>query len=224
MDLGTILVPLDGTETASAALPYAEAIASAAYAPLQLFSAVESQWTEPHRSSQELRDYLQRFERDSLRGYLRSTANALQGRGVQASTFLGYGEATEEILAAAADSDVGMVTMATHGRGGIHRWLVGSVADEVMRLATRPTLLVRAHRDTLAIAVAGRIGATAVDATQPGVRATISAVYAGAFWCLRLPSALITRCKVYRAARRSSPSTNLSGRRLDRYTTGSTSH
>jgi nucleotide-binding universal stress UspA family protein len=79
----------------------------------------------------------------AMEDYLEITATTLRAGGLRVATALKIGEPAEEILAAAAEENVGMVVMATHGRGGVERLLQGSVADEVLRTSTRPTLLVR---------------------------------------------------------------------------------
>ena len=49
----------------------------------------------------------------------------------------------EEIVRTAEEKHVGMIVMGTHGRGGLNRMILGSVADRVIRLAPCPVLTVR---------------------------------------------------------------------------------
>ena len=58
-------------------------------------------------------------------------------------TVLRVGSPAREIIAAAADGAADLIVMATHGRGEVHRRLVGSVADKVIRLAPCPVLVVK---------------------------------------------------------------------------------
>jgi universal stress protein E len=58
-------------------------------------------------------------------------------------TVLRVGSPAREIIAAAADGAADLIVMATHGRGEVHRLLVGSVADKVIRLAPCPVLVVK---------------------------------------------------------------------------------
>ncbi|HXU89762.1 MAG TPA: universal stress protein [Methylomirabilota bacterium] len=59
------------------------------------------------------------------------------------TTLLRVGRPYEEIVAGAKEEDVDLIVMATHGRGEVHRLLVGSVADKVIRLAPCPVLTVK---------------------------------------------------------------------------------
>lgn len=55
-----------------------------------------------------------------------------------------YGPAVEEILRLARETNCDMIVMGTHGRTGVGRWLLGSVAEDVQRRATCPVLIVKA--------------------------------------------------------------------------------
>jgi nucleotide-binding universal stress UspA family protein len=75
--------------------------------------------------------------------YLAPIAAALRARGVSTTWAVRHGRPNEEILAAAAESGVDMIAMATHGRTGFGRLLFGSVAEAVLRRATVPVFLMR---------------------------------------------------------------------------------
>jgi nucleotide-binding universal stress UspA family protein len=74
---------------------------------------------------------------------LRGVANAL-GDGVKIETALLAGRAARQIIAYARDKGVGLIVLGTHGRSGVSRALVGSVAEGVVRLAPCPVLTVPA--------------------------------------------------------------------------------
>ena len=57
------------------------------------------------------------------------------------------GKAEQVIIEEAAADKGTLITMATHGRSGIDRWLVGSVAEKVLRGTTNPLLLIRASEE-----------------------------------------------------------------------------
>ncbi len=63
--------------------------------------------------------------------------------GVKVRTLLRVGAPYREVIEAVKDERVDLVLMATHGWGEIHRWLVGSVADKVIRMAPCPVMTVR---------------------------------------------------------------------------------
>lgn len=116
-----VLVPLDDAWIATAILPYAELLARTLGAEVRLLSVT-------------------RERSDS--SFLEGLAVELRSRGVPVSTAVEHGDPVERILAAANREGVELVVMATHGRGGLERLLIGSVADAVMRACSRPTLLV----------------------------------------------------------------------------------
>lgn len=76
---------------------------------------------------------------DELRGY----ARPLESAGYKVVTLVRFGEPAAEIAAAAEEEGVDLVAMATHGRSGIGRLVMGSVAEGVLRRLTIPVLLVR---------------------------------------------------------------------------------
>jgi nucleotide-binding universal stress UspA family protein len=79
---------------------------------------------------------------DGLTNELTECAARLRAGGLTVSTEVAYGNVVSEILAAADAADVAITVISTHGAGRLDRLLVGSVADKVMRMSTRPTLLV----------------------------------------------------------------------------------
>jgi nucleotide-binding universal stress UspA family protein len=74
---------------------------------------------------------------------LEQWADGARQRGVKVRTTLRVGVAYREIIDAAKDEHVDLVLLATHGRGEVHRFLVGSVADKVIRLAPCPVMTIR---------------------------------------------------------------------------------
>ncbi|MFN8557827.1 MAG: universal stress protein [Dehalococcoidia bacterium] len=139
----TVLVPLDGSQTAEAALPYAEAIVRAARCRLVLMSVVDLESRRSLIVPPEAGEQVEAIQRERLTAYLHGVVNAMDGRGIIAQSMLRGGEPAAEIIAAEAELGVAMVVMATHGRGGLRRFLIGSVADKVMRTGACPTLLVQ---------------------------------------------------------------------------------
>jgi nucleotide-binding universal stress UspA family protein len=64
--------------------------------------------------------------------------------GLRAEVVSDRGDAADRILAVAAERQADLIVMATHGRSGLKRWVLGSVAERLMRAAPVPLLLVRA--------------------------------------------------------------------------------
>jgi nucleotide-binding universal stress UspA family protein len=84
------------------------------------------------------------IQRGEAQDYLDGIAEQVTGQGVPASgaAVLG-GSAYETIQAAARAPGTGMVALATHGRGGLRRLLLGSVADKLVRAGELPVLVTR---------------------------------------------------------------------------------
>jgi nucleotide-binding universal stress UspA family protein len=65
--------------------------------------------------------------------------------GLHAEVVLERGDAADRLLAVSAERQADLIVMATHGRSGLKRWALGSVAERVMRAAPVPLLLVQAR-------------------------------------------------------------------------------
>ena len=80
---------------------------------------------------------------------LAARAAVLAAEGTPARSVVKVGAAWEEIIRVAAEEHADMIVMATQGRTGLERFMLGSVADRVVRRAPCPVLTVRAdtHND-----------------------------------------------------------------------------
>jgi nucleotide-binding universal stress UspA family protein len=137
-----ILVPLDGSELAESVLPYVETVAAKTGAELILLTAVHGHeiGISGYPGETDIRD-----RSDEVRSYLESRCDELRRRGLPVRSEIHYGPEADAILNAAADHVVDLIAMSTHGRSGIGRWIMGSVADRVLHNTHRPLLLVRAR-------------------------------------------------------------------------------
>lgn len=129
----TILVPLDGSPLAEHALPYAEHLAKVTSARLILCRALSATKLQPTEIVGAV---------DEAHAYMQVVADQLTSRGRMVDTTIPWGEPADEILDQVRSVRADLVVMATHGRSGLGRWLYGSVADEVLRRASVPILLV----------------------------------------------------------------------------------
>jgi nucleotide-binding universal stress UspA family protein len=152
----TILVPVDGTDLAERALPYATALARPADGHVILLRAEPLVWQERHSrdgTSAPLVDpschaWLSPAN-PSARMTLEAAAARVQADGVTAEVdFQRYlrGEAptANVILTAVQERHADLVVVSTHGRSGFARWYYGSVADGIVRGADIPVMLVPA--------------------------------------------------------------------------------
>jgi nucleotide-binding universal stress UspA family protein len=138
-----IIVPLDGSQTAESVLPYARALATQLKLPVELIAAIDLSALAPNVSPGQglFLDRLADDEGRRLSEYLVAIAKSFAGAEVVCRVV--KGPAAEVILNAAADAEA-LVNMATHGRSGLDRFLLGSVAEKVLRATNNPLLLVRA--------------------------------------------------------------------------------
>ena len=81
--------------------------------------------------------------RAELERELRAAAGALQTAGYHVSIVVRFGEPAEEIADFVKARQVDLVAMATHGQTGIRQFVLGSVAEQVLRIVDVPVLLVR---------------------------------------------------------------------------------
>jgi nucleotide-binding universal stress UspA family protein len=138
-----MLIPLDGSKTAEAILPYARFLAGSLKLPVELLSAIDLDGFAPLRPERDenfLRAIIENTARET-KDYLEDIARSLPG--ITTSCFVEKGKPEEVIIEKAADDKETLIAMATHGRSGINRWLLGSVTEKVMRATTGPLLVVR---------------------------------------------------------------------------------
>jgi nucleotide-binding universal stress UspA family protein len=143
-----ILVPLDGSKTAEKALPYARTLARRFALPVKLLVVVDIAELATHLSAANAR-YMDAMVESELKKSSEYLSGIVKTFKDTAATYaVEKGRADEVIIEGAASEKQTLITMATHGRSGLHRWLLGSVAEKVLRATANPLLLVRAAGDT----------------------------------------------------------------------------
>lgn len=145
-----ILIPLDGSKTAEKILPYARFFAGALKLPIELLAVVDIVEMATHLSADRAR-HLDTMIQDTVRNseeYLKRVSETLPG--VTTKCTVEQGTAEQTIIETAAADKGTFIAMATHGRSGINRWLLGSVAEKVLRGTTNQLLLVRAREESKA--------------------------------------------------------------------------
>jgi nucleotide-binding universal stress UspA family protein len=143
-----ILVPLDGSRLSECVLPYARTLAKALKLPVELLQAVDPD-TVRALCNPAKGWYFDTVESEMSRNsvaYLQGVANSfLDAPSVEC--FAEAGEPARVILDKAASDPNVLITMATRGYSGVQRWLLGSVADQVLHGASNPLLLVREENE-----------------------------------------------------------------------------
>ena len=142
-----IIVPLDGSALAEQALPQAEGLARLTGAPLHLVRVIDPAGPGTlgtvvlHTDALSMQLLLEE-ERIAAREYLERIEQDVRDRQHAVTVEYRQGPAAQELLAITQPGD--LLVMATHGRGGLTRWFLGSVAEAIVRRASIPVLLVRA--------------------------------------------------------------------------------
>ena len=142
-----ILVPLDGSRFSEQALPYALEIARRSHALVHLVKVHSiTPLPSPYLDSG---SYLNsQFDAELRQGeveYLERLAAGLPGDGANIHCAVVEGPVVNALEAYVQDAGITMIVMTTHGRGGVARWFLGSVAEDVLRRATVPVLLIRSE-------------------------------------------------------------------------------
>lgn len=142
--LQTVIVGLDGSALAETAVDIARRLAAKLDADLLLlratgaathaFACADGSMTVGHDLAAEL-------ERDA-ESYLDKVASAQANDGLNVRTVIGSGTPEAELRQVAADSPGALVVLATRGRSGLTRWVLGSVTDRVVRSSQAPVLVV----------------------------------------------------------------------------------
>ena len=161
-----LLVPLDGSELAEAALPMAKAIAVCFDSEITLLRTVHiAQYLGDNLDFTHVYTNLGEDMKSEAASYLEAKQQALQAAGFNVNCRIIVGESpADAILHSADELGVNAIVMSTHGRGGVMRWVFGSVADKVLRQARVPILLARSSAgedESYPIAaVASKVGAS----------------------------------------------------------------
>jgi nucleotide-binding universal stress UspA family protein len=134
-----ILAAVDLSSGSDAALEGAETLARAFGARLDVLHV----WEPPDGIVPPGMVLADGFDDRPARAEMQTRVEAIAGRGVDAHALFATGGAVEEILRAADHEQADLLVMSTHGRTGLKRILLGSVAESVMRRASCPVVLVR---------------------------------------------------------------------------------
>jgi len=143
--VGDVVVAIDFSDRTDAVIAEGVALARAAGSTLHLLHVAAG---EPVLAGYD-KDEISAFTREARAGELtdehrrlRETAEQLGAGGVDARALVVMGPTAQKILEAVEHVGASHLVLGSHGRGGLHHLLVGSVAEEVVRRATVPVVLV----------------------------------------------------------------------------------
>ncbi len=145
----SILVPLDGSELAEAVLPLVTDLARSCGASVTLARVVAFPggiyMASPYAPlvAPDTFDHAMEESRAAARVYLDSTAERLRSAGLTVEAVVRDGEPASRLLSLMDEEKYDLVVAATHGRTGIGRWVMGSVAERLVESSHTPVLLVR---------------------------------------------------------------------------------
>lgn len=143
MNSSQILVAFDGSPGSAAVLPYTVAVAERLGCSLRLLAVVKPEPRGLTPRSERVADELEARRQAALRRDLANVKANLPMAADRVETAVVLGDPVESLLAEAGRDAVSLVALTTHGRRGADRWLLGSVADKLVRLSPRPVLVVR---------------------------------------------------------------------------------
>jgi nucleotide-binding universal stress UspA family protein len=140
-----VLLPLDGSQLGEVALPYGLELARRSGTRIWLLRV-----SQPQHLIIDAGEYLmtnieaavQGLEQSAL-AYLSQVEASLKAPGIKLTSQALTGTPAETILEYAGTKKIDLILMSTHGRGGLSRWMFGSVAARVLRAAEVPVLLIR---------------------------------------------------------------------------------
>ena len=139
--LKSILAPLDGSKESEASLPYVIEMATRLKAEVTLLQVVRADYISINLEHIALMDSIRKTARD----YLANLADSLKQKGLKVKYEVveaGIDEAIE-IIDYTQKHYMDVIIMSTHGRSGVRRWVLGSVASKILRQGNTPIMLIR---------------------------------------------------------------------------------
>ncbi len=147
-----IMVPLDGSALAECVLPHVTAIADSVNVkdvvlvrvvnPIHLPASVPAAGDFGFREQDRLQ--LEEHRRSTAEAYLKDVGAQLKIEDTDISHAIVEGKVADSLADYAVNHAVDLIVMASHGRSGVSRWVMGSVAEKMVRSSCVPVLLVRA--------------------------------------------------------------------------------
>jgi nucleotide-binding universal stress UspA family protein len=141
-----ILVPLDGSKLSERALEQAEIFAKALQAEVILIRVIANPLADTPEVGPAFEKKVAGETIDQARSYLEGVVSGLKGKGIKGRASVQEGLPYSAILGLAHKEDVDFIVMSTHGRTGLSKAVLGSVAEKVLYATKRPVLLVKPER------------------------------------------------------------------------------
>jgi nucleotide-binding universal stress UspA family protein len=144
-----ILVPLDGSKLSEAVLPHAEKLAHALNVEIVLLHVDVTPAPEFDQHVPALAPVMEeiKHKHSEEKHYIDHVRSNLESEGIRATYLLRDGPVAETIMEVAEIMQADLIAMSTHGRTGMLRLLLGSVAEKVVHESKIPVMLIRPHED-----------------------------------------------------------------------------
>ena len=141
-----ILVPLDGSELAESVCVYAKELAGRLDLDVVLLHVgnPSTQGIVPMELA--YIDHMAEIVKKQIRDVQKATDGEQKSNPVKVTGELAVGYSAEEIIRFADHNAIDLILLASHGRSGLKRWTLGSVADKVMRATKTPVWLIKAGK------------------------------------------------------------------------------
>ncbi len=155
-----IMIPLDGSDLAECVLPHVEAFIKASLAKTIVFVRViepipvlvygesvetfpASAYGESYTANLDELQLVEAERKSKAEAYLKQASSFLKQYGDQVKCEVLVGKVAQTLVTYAEKNNVDMIMIATHGRSGVTRWLMGSVADRILHSSNVPVLMIR---------------------------------------------------------------------------------
>lgn len=137
---GSILVPTDGSQEMALVVDQATELASVCSATLHVLHVVDERayLSVPDDARDRVRETLLA----DAESFTKAVADRALDAGIEVEREVRWGDPAPSILSYAVENDIELIVMGTHGRTGYERYLLGSVAEKVVRVAPMPVLTV----------------------------------------------------------------------------------
>ncbi len=141
-----ILVPLDGSKLSERALNQVETLAKALQAEVILIRVIENPLAATPEAGPAFEKKVAGETMDQATSYLKGVVSSLKEKGIKRRSVVQEGPPHSAILKLGHNEDVDLIVMSTHGRTGLSKVVLGSVAEKVLYATKRPVLLVKPER------------------------------------------------------------------------------
>jgi nucleotide-binding universal stress UspA family protein len=135
--MNKILIPLDGSKPSEKILNHTETLAKRTNAKIILIQVVPFFWPDEFLHVRELGNKLDH----EASKYLYSIMRKMSHKGIEGEICVHEGNVPKVICDYAREKEVDLIAMCTHGRGGVKKWALGSVAEKIVQASPVPVLL-----------------------------------------------------------------------------------